>query len=290
MSTVYKTLITKLIVIFLLLPCLAKSEENKKSEYDLNLLAASLKTLNSNIQANIVVLGTHHFSSDVLSNNNQQNIERIVEQLQLYQPTKIFVEWQPSKQPEVDLAFQKYLKNELFIKSLPNEVYQLGFRLAKRLKHNKIYMFDDQTPFIGSLTNFSFESFQTYAKKHDNGFYNRLEPTIISHFEQNQIILKSVPLFEEFALRNSPQAQKINAERMHAYENRVGIQQNWIGADWLGRWYQRNVRMSSNVLKATQNNDKILIIVGDNHKWVLDFLFEQMPEFTVKSSWKLLNQ
>lgn len=55
---------------------------------------------------------------------------------------------------------------------------------------------------------------------------------------------------------------------MHMYEIRVGIQ-NWLGPDWLSRWYQRNIRMASNILKLAENKDRILIIVGDNHKWIL---------------------
>ena len=69
------------------------------------------------------------------------------------------------------------------------------------------------------------------------------------------------------------------------FEIRVGIQNNWVGPDWLGRWYRRNIRMAGNVLKMTEAGDRILIIVGSNHKWVLDMLFNHIPEFQVSSSW-----
>ena len=75
---------------------------------------------------------------------------------------------------------------------------------------------------------------------------------------------------------------------MHMYEIRVGIQENWIGPDWLSRWYQRNIRMASNILKLSKSEDRILVIVGDNHKWTLDMLLENTPDFEVVSSWDYL--
>ena len=44
----------------------------------------------------------------------------------------------------------------------------------------------------------------------------------------------------------------------------------WVGPDWLGRWYRRNVRMLANLVKMNQPEERILILVGDNHKWTLD--------------------
>jgi len=100
--------------------------------------------------------------------------------------------------------------------------------------------------------------------------------------------LDSHSLYDRFTLMNSPQAANINAQRMHLYEVRVGIQKDWLGPDWLGRWYRRNVRMMSNVLKLAEKDHRILIIVGDNHKWTLDMLFENTPDFKLESSWQLL--
>lgn len=282
------------LVLFGILSCLIYSSStlasSETSNHNLNALAKSLKPLNSSIEAEVMTLATHHFSNTILEQNSQDSVKRLVAKLTEFSPTKIFVEWEPSKQSQVNKEYLRYLQGELSLDERFNEVYQLGFRLARQLGHNQVFLFDDQTPFIGSLKGFSFDGFSRYAKKHNSGFFDRHEKDIVENFQHNSIIFKRVSVYEQIALRNSPQAQKINAERMHAYENRVGVQLNWIGPDWLGRWYQRNVRMSSNVLKNTQNKDRILIVVGDNHKWVLDYLFTQMPEYKVRSSWELLSK
>ncbi|MBX2871647.1 MAG: hypothetical protein KTR30_06095, partial [Saprospiraceae bacterium] len=138
---------------------------------------------------------------------------------------------------------------------------------------------------------FTFEKLVAYAKQNDQGFFNRYESSIGNRYKHNEQLLTSQNLYDNLLLRNSPEAIRVDAERMHMYEMRVGIQKNWMGPDWLGRYYQRNIRMMSNVLKsANTENDRILIIVGANHKWVLDDLFKYTPDFQVVSSYDCLLQ
>ncbi|SHI42865.1 hypothetical protein SAMN04488508_101592 [Aquimarina spongiae] len=68
---------------------------------------------------------------------------------------------------------------------------------------------------------------------------------------------------------------------MHAIEIRVGVDHNWIGADWLGRWYQRNIRMMMHVLRQSDPGDKVILFVGSNHKWVLEQLMKNTPELQI---------
>lgn len=160
--------------------------------------------------------------------------------------------------------------------------------------HDKVYLFDDLTEFIGSLSAFSteddpfsFSRFNAYAAKEDDGFYNVYENLLISNFETNQKIMENLSLGEHIGLLNSPKHQRNNTKRMYMYELRVGIQKNWAGPDWLGRWYRRNIRMLANTLQITEKGDRLLIIVGDNHKWTLDMLFENTPDFKLVPSWGL---
>lgn len=162
------------------------------------------------------------------------------------------------------------------------------------MQHEEIYLFDDQTEFIGSLSAFgkeddpfSFSRFTAYAEKKDAGFYNIHEDILISNFEINQQLMGNLTIDGHIGLLNSPKHQRTNANRMHMYELRVGIQKNWAGPDWLGRWYRRNTRMLANTLKIMDKGDKLLIIVGDNHKWTLDMLFENTPDFKLVPSWDL---
>lgn len=262
----------------------------KTASSDLETSLAQLKNYDGLSHAKVMVVGTFHFDKTMLSSENQAGITRLNKLLSQYKPTKIILEWEPSRQESMNSDYRKYLANQFDISQKPNEVYQLGFQLAKQLKHQQLYLFDNQTEYLGSLENFSFESFTDYAKSNDDGFYNQFEKQLIDNFEFNQKLIAKLPVEKRIAVLNAPQKQKINEQRMHMYEVRVGIQKNWIGPDWLARWYQRNIRMAGNVLKLAEDNDRLLIIVGDNHKWVLDSLFEKTPDLEMVSSWKYFNQ
>lgn len=252
---------------------------------ELEKIASDLKVYDSLAQYEVMVVGTAHFGKEVLTTENQKEISRLIDKLAAYNPTKIVLEWEPSMQSKVNNAFQKFLNDDYDISNKENEVFQLGFRLGKKVKHDSLYLFDNQTEFIGSLEGFTFDSFLSYAKENDEGFYNQYEKLIGEVFTEYQEKLKSLSLYDRTLLMNSPKAQEMNARRMHMFEMRVGIGKSWIGPDWVGRFYQRNVRMVGNVLKFAEEGDRILIIVGDNHKWILDMLFDYTPDFNVVSSW-----
>lgn len=259
-------------------------QEQKSEEYN----SPNFKNYDNLQSREVMVVGTLHFEESVLEADQQKDLQTLVDKLAAYQPTKIVLEWEPHRHAKTNENYRLFRTGAFDISTRYNEVYQFGFRLAAQLNHDSLFLFDDQTPFIGSLEDFSFDALSTYADQHDAGFYDLHIDSLIQNFEHNQALLKKESLADHIAWLNSPEMQHINAQRMHLLEVRVGIQDNWIGPDWLGRWYQRNVRMMSNVLKFSEPGDRLLIIVGDNHKWVLDDLFRYTPDFAVASSWELL--
>ncbi|MCC2616249.1 DUF5694 domain-containing protein [Aestuariibacter halophilus] len=277
-------------VFFCAMSWLSGVAQTSASTEQLDTLEAQLKSYDQLADTSVMVVGTLHFSASVLTKDNQDALQALVTRLADYKPTKVVLEWEPRQQAMVDEQYAAYLNGAFSISQRHNEVYQLGFRLAKHVGLKRLHLFDDQTPFDGTLNGFTFDVLSDYAKAHDKGFYDRHEAQLIETFEHNEALLTGLNLYQQIALRNSSRAQHINAQRIHLYENRIGIQDSWLGPDWLGRWYRRNVRMSSNVLALAEPGDRILIIVGDNHKWTLDYLFEQIPEFTVDSSWQWLKE
>ena len=277
------TKLTSFVLFFLILSLTVRAQ-------NADVAMAQLAEIEVNNPAKVFVLGTKHFDKTILETENQSELKRLIELLAVYKPTKVVVEWEPSAFKSTNTSYQNYLGDSSLIQTKYNEVYQLGFRLAKVMKHDRIYLFDDKTEYIGSLKDFSFEALAKYAEENDQGFYDKHIDLIGAAFNHNQALYKKLGLFDEIVLRNSPKAQKFNALRMHAYEVRVGIQKNWIGPDWLGRFYRRNIRMMANVLKFSEPEDRLLIIVGDNHKWILDELFENTPDFELVPSWDFLSR
>ena len=253
-----------------------------------------IKTYSSIPKVKVMVVGTYHFDQEKerneLSEENQKQIDNLVIALSEFKPTKVIIEKRPEFKKKYSLMYSKYKADQLSIDTLANEIFQLGFKTALKMNHDSIYFFDNQPDFIGSLEGFTFEGFAQYADSADAGFYDIYKNLIMENFEYNEKLLKSLTLYDEIKLRNAPQMQTFNIERMHAFEIRAGIDDKWIGADWLGRWYQRNIRMMAHLLKIYEPDDRLLIIVGDNHKWVLEQLMNNTPDFEVVSSFEYLNK
>ncbi|MFZ6052614.1 DUF5694 domain-containing protein [Halocola ammonii] len=288
MKSVYRAILVSLVGLFVVgITYYLISAEN----LDLNQTHEFL-TYDGIPKSEVLVVGTYHFDSemetDELSSESQQEIERLLDALGAFQPTKIFIEVEPEATVTFNQRYRDYLRSEFEIKSRPNEIYQLGFRLARNMGHDSIFLFDNQTEFIGSLENFSFSSFFHYADSLDAGYYDRHLEKIKRTWSHNDSTLKSLPLYDRIRLMNSSELCSTNAQRMHMLELRVGIGESWVGADWLARFYQRNIRMMGNVLKSSTTEDRIIIIVGANHKWILDQLFENTPDFKVMDIQKYL--
>lgn len=115
----------------------------------------------------VILLGTYHFNNpgsdmikhkerNILSEENQKDLDNLVEKISasVYKPDQIFVESYFSTKQELNTNYQSYLKNQYhkFTDTIKRErtkryytegeTFQLGYRLAKKLKHQELYPID----------------------------------------------------------------------------------------------------------------------------------------------------
>ncbi len=235
-------------------------------------------------KSEIMILGIFHFGQqdqfDIQSKSGQAAIQELLDKLKEFKPTKVVIEKEAKHASHFNKLYQKYKAGTFSIDTLYNEVYQVGFRLANQLSHDSIWLFDDHPPFIGSLEGFTFDSLQAYAQAKDSGYFDLYEDRIMETWDSISTVRDTLELVDYVRFLNSPEMQRYNIHRMHMYEYRIGTGDNFIGSDWLGRYYQRNLRMLANIMKFNNiGEDRILVVVGSNHKWILDQLISNTPEF-----------
>lgn len=62
----------------------------------------------------------------------------------------------------------------------------------------------------------------------------------------------------------------------------VGFPDHHIGADMVGQWYKRNLRIYANIWRAVEkDDDRVLLLMGQSHVWPLRHFFRGNPEFEV---------
>ena len=229
----------------------------------------------------ILTLGTFHFhlvksqfgvEFDINSKDNQKELKEIVEQLANYKPTKIFVEWEYSKQNELDDLYNLYLKDKTFeqIKQkygknetmyFESEIQQLGFKLAEKLNHKKLYAFDyllnePNDTIMVAIQKANQTDLMNEIQK-DFGEYGQ---TLISKFQQEKSIKNLLLYFNNDELEN-----KLNSGYISLF-NKVGKNDDFSGAYFVAERFRRNLYMYSLIQKQIEKTDeRILVIVGGQH-------------------------
>jgi hypothetical protein len=235
----------------------------------------------------VLLLGTFHFEDagldgykprhdiDILSARRQAEIEEVVGALAAFDPTKIAVEWLPEHQERTDEQYRKYLAGEFELGA--NEVYQLGFRLARRLGHDRVHLVDARgrayEPHV---------DVEEYARSHgqarliDNPWDERFEQWYAFKDER-----KTEQTLREHLLWINEEANILKGHGHYLTGGfGVGVADEYPGVDSRTRWYNRNLRIFANLERiSTLEDERILLIIGAGHLPILRHAALASPEY-----------
>ena len=267
------------------------SVSNEQPSTALNQLTKNIPQVSQKHHHQAMILGSFHFNrgtdgSDVVSKNhidikteeNQKQIEQIAERIATqFKPTIIAVEWMPRVQPQMDSLYTAYQNNTW--KLGKNESFQLGFRIAKKLNLATVYCIDNRPPQPESIN--EIDDIEEYAKSlnqekvwheydEDNSRYTAYMDSLKARLDLKTMLS---------CLNSRENAQRSKELWLTGIVN-LGHGDTYLGADFTGNWYRRNTRIFVNARNLCKSkNERILIIYGNAHKWVLDELFDASPEF-----------
>lgn len=236
-------------------------------------------------------MGVFHFDQadtskiDVLDPRRQAEIERVVERLARFRPTRVLVEWQAYfQQAHVDSTYARYRRGQF---RLPrNETYQLGYRLAARAGLDRVHCADHAGYWLGDTVRV------VAAKLGQTALLNGTAPFTLPSPEASlpRDSMAARPIGEQLRWLNDPRYQLW----MHnGYINRyarVGIvgentsdpRDNEAGADLVAEWYRRNIKIYREVLARTDyGRDRIVFFIGADHVHILKQLLRDNYNFTV---------
>jgi len=227
----------------------------------------------------ILVLGTFHFhlvksqfGVEFDLNKKQTELNEIADQIAAYKPTKIFVEWEYTKQKELDELFnlylkdnslervrQKYGKNETMYTE--SEIQQLGFRIANKLNHKKLYAFDYLIPEPNDTIMHAIQKYNQLDLMEDiQQDFGEYGQNIINKFLTTTSIKDLLFFFNSKELE-----QQLNTGYISLF-NKVGSIDDFSGAYFVSERYKRNLYMYSLIQKQLEKTDeRIIVIVGAQH-------------------------
>ncbi len=224
----------------------------------------------------ILLLGTFHFSQfsrDIYSPEIQDELAALVNGLLRFSPDAVAVEGAAHQQTVVSAAYQKFhldalrdpekMRKEtlgtihMFGSDAPigycNETIQIGCRLAKRMNLSDVYAIDDDSSLDSEFLNHVTPDFQEAI--------SRLEKSIGEH-EANDSILELYRYYnsEEWSRNNHSIYMKANA-----------VQHNgkYVGTEMVAQWYERNLKIFSNIQNLAKKHQRIFIVYGAGHLQIL---------------------
>ncbi len=246
-------------------------------------------------KASVLMLGVFHFSDpgldgykpehrfDVMSPERQREIEDVVDRLSRFQPTKIAVEFPPARQAKMDELYQQYVNGEHELGV--NEVYQLGFRLARKLGHPRVYLVDARARHFFTAEEYEERQAELEASgalsDTADGWDERFK-RLYAHDDQ---LKTRQSLREHLLYMNSP--DRIRQGHGHyvvgSFKAGSGFAEEndgYFGPDSATGWYNRNLRTFRNLQRLTESPDeRILLIIGAGHLPILRFLAHASPEY-----------
>lgn len=238
----------------------------------------------------VLILGTYHFANpgrdmvkvdvaDVLSPTRQAEIQRVIEALERFRPTKIAVEIPPAAAQRMDSLYTAYRSGRHALSRSESE--QLGFRLAERFGHERLY------PINVLEEDLPFEAMMEYAQVHDSSFLAFVEQELARDAEEFNRGQAENTIGEILRLINDPDS--LAAEHgIYMRFARVGAGDTYVGADLVAKWYKRNIKIFANLQRITVPGDRVLVIYGSGHVPTLQELITYDPEMVLVETMKYL--
>lgn len=223
----------------------------------------------------ILILGTYHMGGsgdyiqtsvdDVLSPRRQREIEALVDALAAFRPTKVMVEAPLTRDSALNARYRRYLAGQDTLRR--NEIDQIGFRLAKRLGHDRVYAIDySQDEDVGGVVR--------WAVQHgDTGFVSGVQ-RFAARMQARSDSLRGLTITEYLRRLNSS-AEDALGQSAYLRMARVGHDTTYVGADVVAGRYARNLKIFANLARLAERGDRVLVIYGASHgKLLRDFVRE----------------
>jgi hypothetical protein len=263
---------------------------------DVNALAAPFKNQK---KSKVMLLGTFHFndggndaykpiySVNIKSPERQAEVKKLVELLAKFKPTKVTIENMPERQRFHDSLYTEFINSRYEPGS--NEIYQVCYRLAALLGHKKLYTID--APARGFENELNMDSFAIahHQQLYADSFYLKM---FFALYAKDDSLKSVLPLRTTLAYQNDPERLRLGLGHYLIGDLKVGADGYYPGADGATYWWNRNLRIFSNILRlATESKEeRIFVMIGAGHLPILRFMAMACPEIEFVDAYDYLKQ
>jgi hypothetical protein len=236
-------------------------------------------------RAQVLLLGTFHldnpgrdaykprYDADILSPARQREVEDVVARLAAFRPTRIAVEWKRERQGALDSLYREYRAGRLPPRA--GEVFQLGFRLAARLGHDRVYAVDVERHQA------LMDAVAPYERDFDVAdSADAWRPRFRRLYAWEDSVKTTRSLREQLLYTNAPATIRRGHGIYFVGYFKAGADTSYVGPDFIAGWFDRNLRIFRNLQRiASGPAERILVVYGAGHLATLRHFVESSPEY-----------
>ncbi len=246
----------------------------------------------------LLVLGTFHFQDagldsyrpqfdvDITSPARQAEVRSLVDRLASFRPTKVAVEVSPQDQLWLDSLYAAFRNGSAALG--PSEVFQIGFRLAARMGHDRVYGVDAKRRFYEPWVDPD-----SIAVVH--GQQHMLDPEINLLYQRqhewDDRAKVGRSLTEHLRYVNEPE-QVLRSHGQYLIDGfEVGMGDEYPGVDARTAWFNRNLKIFANIQRLLElERERIVLIIGSGHLAILQHSAKASPQFRLVDVSRVLGE
>ena len=259
----------------------------------------------------MLILGSDHLAqiyksdkpnTDILTAKNQKGLEDFTSLILPYKPDIIMVEVLPELQNKIDSLYSLFLQNKLLIEDLPDgrsEVYQIAFRLGKKLNLSRIFCVNAPGATSQSILD-NGDNIEIYRKESlelktfANEKYKALQDGSLSVKDFLTFLNKPEIINKIYHLRYITPSKIINGKFKNpdAMIDTAFVNTKYIGAELTSVFKNRDYKIYSNIVNNIRNqkSKKALLIIGIAHIGSLKNIIQSDEDFNIIITKKYLQK
>ena len=210
---------------------------------------------------------------DEHNKKNQMEVHEIAKLLSKFKPTVILVETKPEYNEKLQNSYNEYCKNPKMEFKNPDEIELLAFELGRLFGTQRIYGIDHKMSYN---YNIGLKMDNKLDKKMHDSYYKNPVP----YHTSAEIDEKKLKLLDRLKMMNHDLFLDflitVNADML----THAGSKNGFEGADEAAKYYQRNLRMYSNMNRLDlKEDDRVFILMGASHTAFFRDFISRSPKY-----------
>ncbi|GAB5553174.1 MAG: hypothetical protein Sapg2KO_27650 [Saprospiraceae bacterium] len=278
--------ILAMLLIGITLACNTKKEEIKTESPPTNESEQSQRD-----KIKVLNFATFHMGSssdantlefDDESAKNQADAREIAKMISAFKPTVICVEVPPSKNVELNEAYNDFLKNPDKASTYYGEVGLVAFEVGRMNSIKSLHGIDHKMEYNYNIN-------QDLVNALDSMTYNKFLSNPFESIPGLNVYEKDLSLMEKLKRMNHPDFLDFLITANADILTYVGTAKGFEGADEAAKYYQRNLRIYSNLNRLSLNkNDRVFILSGGSHTAFLNDFLSRSLKYEVVNTFDYL--